>query len=83
MLIDNVNEDPPAMKLLQGPTEESSWRGLNHEQDVFMFKVHPPGEIKLIKRIILSNIARIYDPTGMAAAFVIPAKIGMQRLWLD
>ena len=82
--IDNVNEDQSVMKLLQGPAEEKVlgvvW---NHEQDVFMFKVHPPGEIKLTKRIILSNIARIYDPTGMAAAFVIRAKIGMQKLWLE
>jgi hypothetical protein len=84
MAIDNVKDDQPAMKLLQGPAEEKVlgvvW---NHEQDVFMFKVHPPGDIKLTKRIILSNIARIYDPIGMAAAFIIRAKIGMQKLWLE
>ena len=80
----NTSEELPAMKLLQGEAEEKVlgvvW---NHEQDVFMFKVHPPNEIKLTKRTILSHIARIYDPIGMAAAFLIRAKIGMQRLWLE
>ena len=80
----NTSKELPAMKLLQGEAEEKVlgvvW---NHEQDVFMFKVHPPNEIKLTKRTILSHIARIYDPIGMAAAFLIRAKIGMQRLWLE
>ena len=61
----NTSEELPAMKLLQGEAEEKVlgvvW---NHEQDVFMFKVHPPNEIKLTKRTILSHIARIYDPIG-------------------
>ena len=38
-------------------------------------------ETKLTKRSILSYIARIYDPIGIAAALIIRAKIGMQRLW--
>ena len=38
-------------------------------------------EIKLTKRLLLSQIARIYDPVGFAAAFLIRAKIGMQALW--
>jgi hypothetical protein len=33
------------------------------------------------KRKVLSQIARIYDPVGFAAAFLICAKIGMQQLW--
>jgi hypothetical protein len=80
----NTSEELPAMKLLQGEAEEKVlgvvW---NHEQDVFMFQVHPPNEIKLTKRTILSHIARIYDPIGTVAAFLIRAKIGMQRLWLE
>ena len=40
----NTSEELPAMKLLQGEAEEKVlgvvW---NHEQDVFMFKVHPPN----------------------------------------
>jgi len=38
-------------------------------------------EIKLTKRMLLSNIAKIYDPIGLAAALTIRAKIGMQDLW--
>ena len=35
----------------------------------------------LTKRILLSQTARIYDPIGLAAAFIVRAKIGMQELW--
>ena len=80
----NPSESEPTMKLLEGSAEEKVlgvvW---NHQQDVFVFKVHSPNESTLTKRTVLSNIARIYDPMGMAAAFLIRAKIGMQRLWLE
>ena len=36
--------------------------------------------LKLTKRMILSQIARIYDPVGFTAAFLIKAKIGLQQL---
>ena len=36
---------------------------------------------KITKRRILSQVARIYDPIGFAASFIIRAKIGMQELW--
>ena len=71
------------MKLLRGPVEEkvlgTAW---NHKDDVFGFKVNPPELITLTKRTVLSQVARIYDPLGAAAAFLIRAKIGMQKLWL-
>jgi len=35
----------------------------------------------MTKRMILSQVARIYDPIGFAAAFIIRAKIGLQKLW--
>ena len=31
--------------------------------------------------MLLRNIAKIYDPIGLAAALTIRAKIGMQELW--
>ena len=31
--------------------------------------------------MILSQIARMYDPVGFTAAFLIKAKIGLQQLW--
>ena len=39
------------------------------------------SEGKLTKRLLLSQVARIYDPLGLAAAFLIRAKIGLQELW--
>ena len=71
-----------SVKLLQGATEEKILGTIwNHAEDVFMFKFNPPEEIKLTKRGILSQIARLFDPVGFAAAFLVRAKIGMQRLW--
>ena len=40
-----------------------------------------PMQKKLTKHQILSQIARIFDPIGFAADFLIRTKIGMQRLW--
>ena len=37
--------------------------------------------MRLTKRKILSEIARIYDPIGLASAFVIKLQIGLQELW--
>jgi hypothetical protein len=36
---------------------------------------------KLTKRLVLSRIARVFDPIGLASAFLICAKIYMQHLW--
>ena len=37
--------------------------------------------MKLARRKILSKVACVFDPIGFAAAFLIRAKIGLQRLW--
>jgi hypothetical protein len=37
--------------------------------------------VKITKRTILSQIARIYDPIGFASAFLIGTKIEIQELW--
>ena len=70
------------MKLLQGTTQEkilgTVW---NHAKDMLVFNVNPPNDITLTKRTVLSQIARIFDPVGFTAAFLVRAKIGMQRLW--
>ena len=87
---DKPDQEEQEMKLLQGHTEEkvlgSVWNNLS---DIFSFRVKegitklPPqgASEKLSKRTILSQISRIYDPVGFAAAFLIRTKIGMQRLW--
>lgn len=84
---ESVREDN-AVKLLQGEGPGKvfgvEW---NSKTDNLTFKIGADilektsaEDIKLTKRSILSYIARIYDPVGIAAAFIIRAKIGMQRL---
>ena len=93
---DNSNQDGSSstgMILLTNETAEKVL-GLvwDHLKDVFTFKVNVEllnSEIaaeqkiqgkRLTKRMILSQIARIFDPLGFAAAFIVKAKIGMQHL---
>ena len=82
------NSDPEsehAKTPLQGHTEEKVlgvvW---NNVKDTFTFKVKAydlEEPVQLSKRKILSHVARIYDPVGFAAAFLVRAKIGLQNLW--
>ncbi|XP_043285561.1 uncharacterized protein [Venturia canescens] len=52
--------------------------------DVFKFTSLPyTGEQSITKRVILSEIAQIYDPLGFLSPVVIRAKILLQRLWLE
>ena len=63
----------------------------NYVADEFSFKVkvdllrltdHSVDHgVKMTKKILLSQVARFYDPIGFAAAFIIRAKIGLQELW--
>ena len=80
--------------MFQGSAEENvlgiTW---NNQSDTLSFKVNfelinPITEaeqrqpkIKLTKRLLLSQIARIYNPVGFATVFLIRAKTGMQVLW--
>ena len=77
-----IEQEKPEKKLLQGATQGkilgTVW---THDKDLFLFNVNPPRDIVLTKRAVLSQIARIFDHVGFAAAFLIHAKIGMQRLW--
>ena len=82
------NEKREKATMFQGSVEENvlgiTW---NNQSDALSFKVNfelingiieaeqRQPEIKLTKRLLLSQIARIYDPVGFAAAFLIRAKI--------
>ncbi|XP_034828817.2 uncharacterized protein [Maniola hyperantus] len=57
-----------------------SW---NATKDIFQYTVNLPKQPKSVtKRVILSDISRLYDPLGWIAPVVIQAKIYMQKLWL-
>ncbi|XP_065088063.1 uncharacterized protein LOC135709605 [Ochlerotatus camptorhynchus] len=49
--------------------------------DEFLFNVQPPKILQPTKRIILSNIASLFDPLGLLAPIIIKAKLLMQHLW--
>ena len=55
------------------------WRA---QQDVLTFQAKKlPEEDKLTKRIILSKVAGVFDPLGLAGPFVVCAKILLQEMW--
>ncbi|GFW96374.1 integrase catalytic domain-containing protein [Trichonephila clavipes] len=50
--------------------------------DSFTYKVTTSTDCNYIKRDVLSQIARIYDPLGLLGPVIVKAKIFMQQLWL-
>ena len=92
MLKEKENSDQEKeMNLFQGNEEKVLGTLWNFRTDEFYFRVRTellklddrpnPVPLKMTKRMILSQVARIYDPIGFAAAFIIRAKIGLQKLW--
>lgn len=54
----------------------------NHENDSFQYKVMSFNkQTRVTKRIILSEIASIFDPLGLISPVVINFKIMIQKLW--
>ena len=50
--------------------------------DVFTFKTNPPEEgLELTKRSFLKKIAKLFDPLGFLAPFLIRAKVLLQGMW--
>ncbi|XP_068680044.1 uncharacterized protein [Montipora foliosa] len=86
MLKGKVNGDvEKEINMFKGDEEKVLGTMWNFETDKFHFRVavdlvKPNHVQKMTKRMILSQVARIYDPIGFAAAFIVRTKIGMQRL---
>ncbi|KAJ0169553.1 hypothetical protein K1T71_014738 [Dendrolimus kikuchii] len=56
----------------------------NRMMDTFQYTVLlPQGQEPVTKRIILSDVARLFDPLGWVAPTVILAKMMIQKLWLS
>ena len=87
MLNEKVNGDvEKEVNMFKGDEEKVLGTLWNFKTDKFHFRVaadlvKPNHVQKMTKRMILSQVARIYDPIGFAAAFIVRTKIGMQRLW--
>ena len=70
----NLKDSLPAAKTLG-----VLWRA---QQDVLTFQAKKlPEEDKLTKRTILSKVAGVLDPLGLAGPFVVCAKILLQEMW--
>ena len=87
-----TEDQEKGFKMFQEDVEEKVLGVIwNYVTDEFSFKVivdllrltgHSVDHgVKMTKRTLLSQVARFYNPTGFAAAFVIRAKIGLQELW--
>lgn len=55
----------------------------NPSEDTFQFKVNRSSKICNTKRQMLSEIAKIFDPLGWLAPFIVRAKLMIQDLWLQ
>ena len=94
-LTKGLNRDDSDETVLQVDGDEDEGKVLGvawkHKTDELRFKVREdmlvPVESSscdqntLTKRKIMSKVARIYDPIGLASALIIRAKIGLQNLW--
>jgi len=56
--------------------------GWKSAEDVFFYSgVSAPSELSVTKRLILSYIARLFDPLGLLSPFIMTAKILFQDIW--
>ena len=90
-LKENVNStEEKEMNLYKGDDEKVLGTVWNFKTDKFHFRVAADllklenslrqVLMKKTKRKILSQVARIYDPIGFAAALIVRVKIGLQQL---
>ncbi|GFX04291.1 integrase catalytic domain-containing protein [Trichonephila clavipes] len=65
-------------------SEETKALGIiwNPKLDCFLFRIEQQRPTSFTKRMVLSTIARIFDPLGLLGPIITWAKIFMQRLWL-
>ncbi|GFW66194.1 integrase catalytic domain-containing protein [Trichonephila clavipes] len=64
--------------------EETKALGIiwNPKFDCFLFRIEQQRPTSFTKRMVLSTIAKIFDPLGLLGPIITWAKIFMQRLWL-
>lgn len=52
------------------------------DSDTFHFLSQPSAKVKITKRALAFEIAKLYDPLGLISPILIRAKIILQELWL-
>ena len=92
MLTEGVKPDTEkGISVCEGEVEKVLGTTWNCKTDKFHFEVRASllkviktphnAPLKMTKRMIRSQVAQIYDPIGLPAAFIVKAKIGVQQLW--
>lgn len=80
-LPDNFLETPTFLKESQTPQFSVLGLQWSPTTDLFSYNIQFPFHAVLTKRIVLSIIAKLYDPCGFLSPFVLLTKCFMQLLW--
>ncbi|XP_043588364.1 uncharacterized protein LOC122570306 [Bombus pyrosoma] len=83
-LLQGLSEQDMNDKLLPGESQTLKTLGIvwNSSDDSILYSVKIcPTSSRITKRIISSEIAKIYDPLGLLAPVIVRAKMLLQRLW--
>ncbi|XP_072934980.1 uncharacterized protein [Epargyreus clarus] len=86
-LLQEMQADEDTMKIEQ-ETDECTIKTLgltwNMTMDSFQYQLKLPSQPEVVtKRNILADIQRLFDPLGWLGAAIIPAKILIQKLWME
>lgn len=80
---DRMDQDEEKLKLKIDEIIKLLGLTWNRTMDAFQYTVTLPQAQKAVtKRMLLSDIARLFDPLGWVAPCIILAKIIIQKLWL-
>lgn len=70
-------------KLYEDSTTKILGLSWQPSSDSFTFSSTPLSKSPITKRIILSEVAQLFDPLGFLSPFIIRAKILLQNLWIE
>ena len=82
--LDNIHEKVFNSENVIDPNSVSKTLGIswNSQTDKFIYTARPISNVvKLTKRVILSKIAKIFDPLGLLGPIILSAKVIMQDCW--
>ena len=81
VIVGSNNDTEKVLGTIWVPSEDKCSFKVQTESAVVTTNQNPSHPPKLTKRRILSKLAAIFDPIGVAAVIVIKSKIALQELW--
>ncbi|XP_058449407.1 uncharacterized protein LOC131429350 [Malaya genurostris] len=79
---DQLKESLPLTEIDRSTTVKTLGLLWSHDSDHFGFKIpHLPKLSTVSKRIVVSEMAQLFDPLGLVGAVIVSAKIFVQQLW--